>query len=92
MLKAFPGIATHEAELRLPIVDNSQDMAVIEAAAAPLWLAPGAMPAYLIRSHGLYAWGADLDEAERVLEATEWLIAAELGRDRLQERNDAMTD
>lgn len=78
MLKAFPGNATHEAELRLPIVDNSQDMAVIEAAVGPSLLAPGVAPAYLIRSHGLYAWGKDLDEAERVLEATEWLIAAEL--------------
>jgi methylthioribulose-1-phosphate dehydratase len=38
----------------------------------------GAAPAYLIRDHGLYAWGKDLDEAERVLEAVEWLIAAEL--------------
>ena len=37
-----------------------------------------AAPAYLIRSHGLYAWGKDLAEAERVLEGTEWLIAAEL--------------
>ncbi|MDF7775656.1 methylthioribulose 1-phosphate dehydratase [Sphingomonas sp. AOB5] len=78
MLKAFPGTTTHEAELRLPIVDNSQDMAVIDAAVSPALIQPGAMPAYLIRSHGLYAWGKDLDEAERVLEATEWLIAAEL--------------
>lgn len=78
MLKAFPGNMTHEAAVRLPIVDNSQDMAVIDAAVAPLLLAPGTAPAYLIRSHGLYAWGKDLDEAERVLEATEWLIAAEL--------------
>lgn len=78
MLKVFPGIDTHETELHLPIVDNSQDMAVIEAAVAPARLAPHAAPAYLIRSHGLYAWGKDLDEAERVLEGTEWLIAAEL--------------
>jgi methylthioribulose-1-phosphate dehydratase len=78
MLKVFPGTDTHETELHLPIVDNSQDMTVIEAAVAPARLAPGAMPAYLIRSHGLYAWGKDLDEAERVLEGTEWLIAAEL--------------
>jgi methylthioribulose-1-phosphate dehydratase len=53
-------------------------MAVIEAAVAPARLAPHAAPAYLIRSHGLYAWGRDLAEAERVLEGTEWLIAAEL--------------
>lgn len=78
MLKVFPGNTTHETEMRLPIVDNSQDMAVIEAAVRPALLAPGAIPAYLIRSHGLYAWGKDLDEAERVLEGTEWLIAAEL--------------
>lgn len=78
MLKAYPGHLTHDAEVRLPIVDNSQDMAVIEAAIRPALLAPGAIPAYLIRSHGLYAWGKDVDEAERVLEATEWMIAAEL--------------
>jgi methylthioribulose-1-phosphate dehydratase len=78
MLKAFPGVMSHEGEVRLPMVDNSQDMAAIEAAVRPALTAPGAAPAYLIRSHGLYAWGKDLDEAERVLEATEWLIAAEL--------------
>ncbi len=78
MLKAYPGHLTHDAEVRLPIVDNSQEMAVIEAAIRPALLAPGAIPAYLIRSHGLYAWGKDVDEAERVLEATEWMIAAEL--------------
>ncbi len=48
------------------------------AADVPALLAPGTAPAYLIRSHGLYAWGKDLAEAERVLEGTEWLIAAEL--------------
>ncbi|TGX52444.1 methylthioribulose 1-phosphate dehydratase [Sphingomonas gei] len=78
MLKAFPGVASHEGEMRLPIVENSQDMAAIEAAVHPALTEPGTAPAYLIRSHGLYAWGKDIDEAERVLEATEWLIAAEL--------------
>jgi methylthioribulose-1-phosphate dehydratase len=78
MLKVFPGHTTHETEVVLPIVDNSQDMAVIDAAIGPALDRPGALPAYLIRDHGLYAWGKDLDEAERVLEAVEWLIAAEL--------------
>jgi methylthioribulose-1-phosphate dehydratase len=78
MLKIYPGIDTHETEARLPIVDNSQDMAVIEAAVTPQLLAPHAAPAYLIRSHGLYSWGRTVAEAEHVLEATEWLIAAEL--------------
>lgn len=78
LLKVFPGQTTHETEIALPIVDNSQDMNVIEAAIAPALARSGAAPAYLIRDHGLYAWGKDLDEAERVLEAVEWLIAAEL--------------
>lgn len=77
MLKAYPGHGTHDAAVRLPIVDNRQDMAVLQAAIAPALLAPDAIPAYLIRSHGLYAWGKDVEEAERVLEATEWMIAAE---------------
>lgn len=78
MLKAFPGISSHDCEIRLPMVDNSQDMAGIESAVRPALTVSGTTPAYLIRGHGLYAWGKDLDEAERVLEATEWLIAAEL--------------
>ena len=78
MLKALPGIATHETSVVLPIVENSQDMATIDAAITPRLLAPGAIPAYLIRSHGLYGWGRDMAEAERVIEAVEWMIAAEL--------------
>ncbi|MES2021307.1 MAG: methylthioribulose 1-phosphate dehydratase [Pseudomonadota bacterium] len=78
MLKALPGIATHETSVVLPIVPNSQDMAVLDAAITPQLLVPGAIPAYLIRSHGLYGWGQDMAEAERVIEAVEWMIAAEL--------------
>ena len=78
MLKALPGIATHDASVILPIVENSQDMAVIDAAITPRLLEPGAIQAYLIRSHGLYGWGRDMAEAERVIEAIEWMIAAEL--------------
>jgi methylthioribulose-1-phosphate dehydratase len=78
MLKALPGIATHDTQVSVPIVENSQDMAVIEASVEPRLLAPGAAPAYLIRGHGLYGWGTDMAEAERVIEAVEWMIAAEL--------------
>lgn len=78
MLKALPGIATHETSATLPIAPNSQNMAEIEAAVAPRLLESGAIPAYLIRGHGLYGWGRDMAEAERVIEAVEWMIAAEL--------------
>jgi methylthioribulose-1-phosphate dehydratase len=78
MLKALPGIATHATSVVLPIVENSQDMAELDAAITPRLLETGAIPAYLIRGHGLYGWGADMAVAERVIEAVEWMIAAEL--------------
>lgn len=77
MLKALPGVTTHALNLRLPIVENSQDMRVIEAEVLPALAEQDVVPAYLIRAHGLYAWGADLEEAERVFEAVEWLIGTE---------------
>lgn len=78
MLKAYPGVATHDLSRTLPVVANSQQMAEVKASVEPRLLAADAVPAFLIRGHGLYAWGANIEEAERVLEATEWLIAAEL--------------
>ena len=38
---------------------------------------------YLIRAHGLYAWGADASEAWRHLEALEYLLRCELDARRL---------
>lgn len=78
MLKVLPGITTHETSVTLPIVDNSQDMLVIEAALGDRLHRPGATAAYVIRSHGLYGWGRDIDEAERVIEGIEWLAEVEL--------------
>lgn len=75
MLKAIPGVITHDTRLSVPIVDNNQDMHMIWNAVSP---ALGNVPAYLIRNHGLYGWGANMAEAERVVEAIEWLILAEL--------------
>ena len=77
LMKAWPGVATHATAITLPIVDNSQDMDEIAAAIGPRLLAEPAPPAYFIRGHGLYGWGRDIAEAERVVEATEWLIEAE---------------
>lgn len=78
LTKAFPGIATHAGEVIIPVVDNSQDMRDIEAATAPYLAAAAPPPAYLIRGHGLYGWGRDMAEAERVIEAAEWLAACEI--------------
>jgi len=78
LLKALPGQTTHEASVTLPIVANSQDMLALAASIEPSLMAKPAPPAYLIRGHGLYAWGRDVAEAEKVVEALEWLFAADL--------------
>lgn len=82
--KAIRGQHTHEAELVLPVFANSQDMAVLERA-VEAWLGAGRpLDAYLIDGHGIYAWGADLPEALRHLEALEFMLGCELDLRRLE--------
>lgn len=81
LLKALPGVGTHDVRVDIPIVENSQDMAEIEAAILPRL---GGVPAYMIRGHGLYGWGRDVAEAERVVEALEWLAECELAERRFR--------
>jgi methylthioribulose-1-phosphate dehydratase len=79
MLKAFPGIKTHETRVDIPVFDNSQDITQLsQAVSARLAGLPAPPPAYLLRGHGIYTWGASVAEAERVMEAMEHLLACEL--------------
>lgn len=74
MQKAFPGEVTHDAEVEVPVIPNTQDMKELSKnIAARLSQMPGA-PFVLIAGHGMYAWGKDLSEARRVVEAAEFLI------------------
>lgn len=77
MLKAYSGIKTHEVTVRLPIFENTQDIAELSRRVEPVLLS-APLSAYLIRGHGLYGWGKDMREAERVIEATEVLLECEL--------------
>lgn len=76
--KAFSGIATHESRVRVPIFDNDQDIARLAAKVQP-WLDqhPDCV-GYLIRGHGLYTWGAHMNDALRQIEAFEFLFECEL--------------
>jgi methylthioribulose-1-phosphate dehydratase len=82
LLKAFAGNQTHEMAIDVPVLPNSQDMPALAAQverlldAGPLW-------GYLINGHGLYAWGRDMAEARRHLDAFEFLFACELDLRRL---------
>ncbi|MGY0504169.1 methylthioribulose 1-phosphate dehydratase [Luteimonas sp. e5] len=77
LLKAFAGNSSHEGSIDIPVFANTQHMPTlaqqVEAAldAGPMW-------GYLIEGHGLYAWGRDMHEARRHLEAFEFLLACEL--------------
>lgn len=78
LLKAFPGISTHETTLAIPIFDNDQDIVRLAAKVELRLAALVGVPAYLIRGHGFYTWGESLEEALRHVEALEFLLTCEL--------------
>lgn len=83
LFKALRGQHTHDATFDLPVVPNSQDMAELTASVDAVL--DGANPwGYLIAGHGLYAWGADISEARRHLDAFEFLLGCELEMRRLR--------
>ena len=77
LLKAFHGNATHDAAVDVPVLANTQDMPALAARVDAL-LDNQCMWGYLIDGHGLYAWGRDMAEARRHLEAFEFLLNCEL--------------
>lgn len=79
MLKALPGVSDHETSVTLPIFENSQDMFGLARDVREHWQR-GAFPGYILRGHGLYTWGIDLDAALKAVEALEFLLACELER------------
>ncbi len=79
VLKVFEGQSTHDVALDLPVFDNDQDIARLAAVAEPV-LVGGTPLGYLIRGHGVYIWGPDMDSALARLEGLEFLLACELER------------
>ncbi len=77
LLKALAGNTTHETQVDLPVLPNAQDMHTLAAQVDAL-LDRQCMWGYLIDGHGLYAWGRDMAEARRHLEAFEFLLQCEL--------------
>jgi methylthioribulose-1-phosphate dehydratase len=76
--KAFPGMTSHEETMSIPIFDNTQDIPSLAAATLDYLDAHRDTPGYLIRGHGLYTWGGDVEEALKHVEAFEFLLACEL--------------
>ena len=75
MLKGLAGITTHEASCWLEIFDNTQDIpSLAEKVRSRLADPAQTCHGYLIRRHGLYTWGHDVDEARRHVEVLEFLL------------------
>jgi len=77
LIKAFRGQDTHETIMDVPVLANNQCIPTI-AAQVDVLLDKGSIWGYLIDGHGMYAWGRDMAEARRHLEAFEFLLNCEL--------------
>ena len=78
LLKAFPGCTTHATSMRVPVFDNEQVIPRL-AARVDAWLdANDPVYGYLIAGHGLYAWGRDMAETLRHIEAFDFLFECDL--------------
>lgn len=77
LLKALPGVTTHETRVTIPIFANDQDIARL-AEGVDRWIDQnGDIHGYIIESHGFYTWGDNVDAALRHLEALEFLFEIE---------------
>lgn len=86
LLKAFSGVTTHVAEVVVPVLPNDQDIPRLTAE-VEAWFddhpqAP--VHGYLIAGHGLYVWGETVADAERHMEAFDFLFRCELELRRLR--------
>ncbi|OAI11491.1 methylthioribulose-1-phosphate dehydratase [Methylomonas koyamae] len=78
LLKALPGIDTHESRIVVPIFANDQDIPRLAAEVEHYLDAHGNIHGYIIAGHGFYTWGASVDDALRHLEALELLFDIEI--------------
>jgi methylthioribulose-1-phosphate dehydratase len=76
LLKALPGITTHETRLDVPVLPNTQDMTGL--AERLDWIP--ATPALILAGHGIYTWGRDARSAFRHMDALEYMFDLELKR------------
>jgi methylthioribulose-1-phosphate dehydratase len=83
IIKAF-GFAEHDIDVDLPIFENDQNIARLATVTEPALLAEPPI-GYVIRGHGLYAWGTSVEHAFWRLEALEFLLECELQRKQIHE-------
>lgn len=78
LLKAFPGVNTHECRVEVPIFANDQNIERL-ASQIDAWMSEHDPTfGYLIAGHGFYTWGATVADALRHVEAFEFMFACEM--------------
>lgn len=78
LLKVLPGITTHDTTIDVPVFENDQDIARLAATVDAQLRKQASAAAYVIRGHGLYAWGDNVAQARWRVEALEFMFECEL--------------
>lgn len=78
LLKAFPGIDSHDCAVTVPVFDNDQDIDRLAGKVDRYMQSEGPIHGYLINGHGFYTWGDSIEDALRHVEAFEFLFECEL--------------
>jgi methylthioribulose-1-phosphate dehydratase len=81
MLKGLSGVTTHAHREWIPVIENTQDWAGEAHHVESLLRGQPQAHGLLIRRHGLYTWGRDLEELKRHVEILEFLLEV-VGRSR----------
>ncbi|MFY0526644.1 methylthioribulose 1-phosphate dehydratase [Archangium gephyra] len=84
VLKALPGVETHEVSLTVPVFPNDQDIPRLAGRVEAYMREHPGLQGYLIEGHGLYTWGRTVADARRHIEAFEFLFECELELRRLK--------
>ncbi|WP_419812827.1 methylthioribulose 1-phosphate dehydratase [Bacterioplanoides sp.] len=76
--KAFAGETSHEGTVTIPLFANDQNMQRLADQVEQTMQQTQQGHAYLIRGHGVYTWGKNIEECFRHLEALEHLLGYQL--------------
>ncbi len=77
LLKGLSGVSTHAHIERVPIIENTQEYALLADRLSAVLSNNPAAHGVLLSCHGLYTWGESVAEARRHLEALEFLFEVE---------------
>jgi methylthioribulose-1-phosphate dehydratase len=78
LCKALDGITDHQTIVRIPVIANDQDMARLAPVVDAALTRTESRWAFVLKGHGVYAWGQSVAQALRHLKALEVLFGYQL--------------